>query len=894
MPKKQKNKIKKKTEKLKKKVKLFSEKSKKSAKRVKRIAKIKKVAKKPLNKKPSLKNKKKVKSIKSRKVKIENKIFQIFKKESKIEKPKLLNLSSRSERSVSEKSVFQSEDEGRRENKFFEKTTLPKTGGEDLPIEAPLEEKEEAKQIYISPHLINLKEMAEEKEALAADDLKQTKPKKIRKISFKKINFIRKIHSQPRFAFVFNRNLAVELAIFLTVSFVLVSTFFSFIFFQNLKEGLFKTRGKVLGEASTAIEHLLSGSQELLKYNPKGASYQFSQADEYFSKAGGELEGINNLIKETSKIIPYDQGALESADSLIEAGRNITLAASYLSEILNVINRPDKDFGYENREAIVINNESLVTNHLQKNFYHKLEDLNLNLTLAADRLAIANSNLAAVKSEVVPEDRKEDFLRVREQIAEIEDKFFKLSEFTEAWLDILGRKELKRYLAIFQNNNELRATGGFMGSFALITIDRGLIKKVEFPEGGSYDIQGQLLERVKPPPPLNLINSRWYFHDANWWPDFPTTAQKLIWFYEKSGGPTPDGVMAITADIMKDLLQFTGAIEVSGYHKTITAENFYEETQRAVELEYDKEANRPKKFIVALAFEFFKKFAQEEKNFQNFFRLLDKNFSQKTIQFYFTDEKIEKIFTDFNLTGQIKNPTGDYLAIINTNLRGGKTDNFIKEKFYLETEIDDAGQIVNKLTIERTHTGDPNNFFEKTINLDYLRIYAPKGAKLLSASGFNPPDPKSYYPEDETLAIDADLARLENEAAVDPASGTKIYDQFGKTVFANWIQTAPNETAKITLTYQLPFILNKRSEKEEKNYYDLILEKLLGKETVYLQEDFRNYTLLNQKQAGDNNLVFSHKINLPNNWRLVWQNKEPSRDLNLLQDDFYGAIYQVK
>lgn len=831
MPKKQKDKTKKKAKKLRKKVKLVS---KKSAQRVKRITKVKKATGKPL--------------------KIENKIARIFKRESKVEEPELL----------------------------------------DLPAETPAEEKEETKQSYISPYLINLKEPAEEKEEPATDDFKKTRLKKPRKISFLKINLIRKINNQPRLTFVFSRTLVAELAIFLFVSFILVSILFSFNFFQNLKEGLLATRGKVLGEASTAVEHLLSGSQELLNYNPSSASYQFSQADEYFNQAGKELEGINSLIKETTKIIPYDQGALESADSLVEAGKNITLAASYLPEILNVINRPNKDFGYENRESIIINNESLVVGHLQKNFYQKLEDLNLNLALAADRLTIANNNLTGVKSEIIPENKREEFLRLKGQLTEVGDKFSRLSELTEAWLDILGRKELKKYLVIFQNNNELRATGGFLGSFALVTIERGLIKKVEFPEGGSYDIQGQLLERVKPPSALNLINSRWYFHDANWWPDFPTTARKLIWFYEKSGGPTPDGVVAITADIMKDLLQFTGPVGVPDYQKTITAENFYEETQRAVELEYDKEANRPKKFMVALALEFFKKFTQDEKNFQNFFQLSDKIFSQKTIQFYFTNEKTEKVFTDFNLTGQIKNLPGDYLAIINTNLRGGKTDNFIKEKLYLETEIDNNGQIINKLTLERTHTGDPNNFFGKTVNLDYLRIYVPKGAKLLSASGFNPPEAKSYYSEDETLALDADLARLENEVTIDPASGTKIYDQFGKTVFANWVQVAPGETSKITLTYQLPFTLDKRSEKEEKNYYDLILGKLLGKENIEAEEDFRTYTLLIQKQAGDNNLVFNQKINLPNNWQLIWQNKELPTEINLLQDNFYGVIYQVR
>ena len=58
-----------------------------------------------------------------------------------------------------------------------------------------------------------------------------------------------------------------------------------------------------------------------------------------------------------------------------------------------------------------------------------------------------------------------------------------------------------------------------------------------------------------------MIAPQWYFWDANWWADWPTSANKLMWFYEKSNGPTVDGVVSFTPTVMEELLKIIGPIE---------------------------------------------------------------------------------------------------------------------------------------------------------------------------------------------------------------------------------------------------------------------------------------------------------------------------------------------
>jgi hypothetical protein len=161
----------------------------------------------------------------------------------------------------------------------------------------------------------------------------------------------------------------------------------------------------------------------------------------------------------------------------------------------------------------------------------------------------------------------------------------------------LGKQMDKRYLLVFQNNAEKRASGGFMGSFAVVDMSKGEIKNILVPKGGTYDTEAGLSEKVVAPEPLWLLNPLWHLWDANWWPNWPTTAKKIEWFYEKSNGPTVDGVISLTPTVIERLLTVTGPIDMSkDYGVIISADNFWQVTQTFSE-QKPQLTNEPKKII---------------------------------------------------------------------------------------------------------------------------------------------------------------------------------------------------------------------------------------------------------------------------------------------------------
>jgi hypothetical protein len=423
-------------------------------------------------------------------------------------------------------------------------------------------------------------------------------------------------------------------------------------------------------------------------------------------------------------------------------------------------------------------------------------------------------------------------------------------DFSDVVLDLLGDKQFKRYLLVFQNNNEIRPTGGFIGSFAVLDVDRGKIMQMNIPSGGSYDVKGQLKELVISPEPFHLINSAWQFQDSNWFPDFPEAAKKMMWFYEKSGGPSVDGVVAVNASMMEDLLRVIGPVEMPEYGRTITADNFMDETQKIVELEYDKTENKPKQFIADMAPKVLEKLMKiQAGDLSKFAGLMRSAILKKDVQVYIKDTEAEQKVADFGLAGKLRDIADftDYFMMVDTNIAGQKTDGEIVKNIDHSSEIMRDGTIIDTVKITRRHDGVKGTLFSGVRNVNYLRVYVPAGSELLEASGFVAPPDNLFKPVRDGYLPDEDLTRVEGAAYVDPESGTRINNEFGRTVFGNWIMVDPGKAVTMTLKYRLPKKLMFPPAAESYKFWNF-------------DKNFTVYKMLVEKQAGAKNTFLKSRV----------------------------------
>ncbi|MFZ2193369.1 MAG: DUF4012 domain-containing protein [Candidatus Moraniibacteriota bacterium] len=635
-----------------------------------------------------------------------------------------------------------------------------------------------------------------------------------------------------------------SLSFFIAVPAVFLLIFGASFFYRGLK-----VRGLAIENGKIAYANLTKAKDEIKNSNFNRAAVNFDDAYERFDEIKKNIDGLGKILVETSRFVPF-LSKLSSGSHLAEAGKDISRIGELATEILQTLNEiknPNK------------NGESI-------SYLKIFQDSNKNIVEISAKMDDLEDNLAKINMDDIPENQRSQFIALKQKLPEINKFMDSFAEEEKILVDVLGGNGPRKYLFLFQNNQEMRATGGFIGTYAVLDISNGNIKN--FFVDGIFNPDGQLREKIIPPIPIQKISANWSLHDSNWFPDFPKSAEKASWFYEKTGGPTVDGVITMTPTVMQRLLEITGPIEMPEYSMTIDKDNFLENIQTEVEIGYDKDLNQPKKVLADLTPKILDRIFNT-KNISDFTKTIDillSSLNEKHILIYSKNYDIEKILSKNGWSGEILDTRKDYLSVINTNINGYKTDGVVAENISHKAEIQSDGSIINTVTITRQHNGGntPYEWWNK-VNSDYMRVYVPKGSKLIHVSGqtkeFNSP-PLDYkalgFKQDVQLIIE------EESVVIDEESGTRIYEDSGKTVFANWVYVSPQESVKITYSYILPFKL------------DMSL-------TINPADA---YSILFQKQSGSIGSDFSSTIIYPDFYKEIW--RYPEQNISMLSDQIDG------
>ena len=121
----------------------------------------------------------------------------------------------------------------------------------------------------------------------------------------------------------------------------------------------------------------------------------------------------------------------------------------------------------------------------------------------------------------------------------------------------------KKYLLIGQNNDEIRATGGFIGVVVEISIAKGELVALRYLDSTTVDAS-PYDTNPSPPEPIYkyLFISKLLFRDGNWNPHFPATAAQLADLYQRAQGVQVDGVIATTKEVVLDMVDALGGVQV--------------------------------------------------------------------------------------------------------------------------------------------------------------------------------------------------------------------------------------------------------------------------------------------------------------------------------------------
>ncbi|MFA5155229.1 MAG: DUF4012 domain-containing protein [Patescibacteria group bacterium] len=396
---------------------------------------------------------------------------------------------------------------------------------------------------------------------------------------------------------------------------------------------------------------------------------------------------------------------------------------------------------------------------------------------------------------------------IKAELDQVTGLMNRLSPLVKLLPALSGYPEDSRFLLIFQNNDELRASGGFIGVYGLLTSRKGQIVSLDSNDSYHLDMPASLSAdwRLEPPAPIKkyLKVEKWYLRDANWSPDWPTAAKQINEIFQgesraiKQTAEPFTGIVAITPDFVADLIRLVGPITVKG--ATYNADNFQPLLQYNVEIAYKDQAISAwdrKEIINELIAELRNRlFKLSASGWAGFFKVLDQNITDKNIQLYFSNQNWERLAQSLGAGGEVAKTAGDYLLVVDSNLGAFKSDAVVKKSLsYAVTENND--NLTATVRLNYRHEGGFD--WRTTRYRSYTRIYTPLGSRFLSFAGIE--QSKADFSVSDDTALE-------------------------KTVFSFFFTIEPGDSREITLNYTLPVNLK---ESLETGRYGLLVQKQAG------------------------------------------------------------------
>ena len=375
---------------------------------------------------------------------------------------------------------------------------------------------------------------------------------------------------------------------------------------------------------------------------------------------------------------------------------------------------------------------------------------------------------------------------------------------------LLGVPNEKKYLLLFQNDAELRPTGGFLTAYAILSVHNG-----QFNPLGSYDIyslDSRFGNRLEPPEPIKKYHKGvyyWHLRDMNLSPDFRNSMEVFWKNYKKAGGPDVDGIVAVDTKFLVSILKVLGPIGVGGWgnfsaqiDKRCNCPQVFYELERYADKPVGEIKIARKAVLGPLMHSILLNVMQSpRKKWPEFFNVLFADVQEKHLLFYFFDEKLQKAVESLNAAGRIKNYDGDYLHINDCNFAGAKSNMFIRVNVDQKIKENSNGELTKTVTIDYRNPAPASDCNLESGKLclnglyrDWVRVYVPKGSKLIESSG--------------------------SEIKV------RTYDDLDKTVFeafyGNSSPLRPQGKKQLMFKYKLPFKLSKGQP------YKLLIQKQPG------------------------------------------------------------------
>lgn len=291
----------------------------------------------------------------------------------------------------------------------------------------------------------------------------------------------------------------------------------------------------------------------------------------------------------------------------------------------------------------------------------------------------------------------------------------------------------KKYIILFQNNMEIRPSGGFMGSYALIAFEKGVLK--DWSVKDIYVPDGQLEGYVEPPVPLQQAfkTGDWRLRNANWDVNFEDAARDIRWFFEKGNESDFDGIIAINLGLIKEILKVTGPIKPTDYSESINPDNFYLIAQSYAEDKFFPGSIRKQSYLHSVSNALIDKITYGH-IFTKYkvIKIIYQQLLDNQILIWMRDNNLNDFIKENNWSGSMGSYTHDYIYPVESNLGANKANFGVRRSVNENVNVGPDSTQTTLIFVWENPTIDNDEFKWGGDYVNYQRIYIPKNAIVIN------------------------------------------------------------------------------------------------------------------------------------------------------------------
>ena len=577
-----------------------------------------------------------------------------------------------------------------------------------------------------------------------------------------------------------------------------ILTIYSYITYSNLS-----TKGKILIASAKELKTAFSQNDiDLLN----------SKFQDFSKKYGDFKKSAQSLY--WASFIPYVsdfKNGIEAGDYLIRAGQESIKAITPYADLIG-FKKGQSSFVEKSAEdrlqTAILTLDKVLT---------KVDSISEDIKQA--ELRIEKIDAKRYPKKIGSREVGTRIENLKEQFTGLASLFVDAKPLVKKLPEIFGSDEEKTYLVLFQNDKELRATGGFLTAYAVFKIKSG--KMTIQRSKDIYTLDNSISSHPSAPKEILTYHkdvNRFFIRDSNLSPDFPTSVELFNSLYKNSGEKVNyDGIIALDTKVLVDMLAIFGDTEARGIRFSAKEDKRCDCPQVIYTLL--NEIDRPVGFIKEdrkgilgdLMYALFYKAIgfSPSKYWGTLIQEMFKNLQEKHVLVYFTNQDLQESVEKLNFAARIKNFDGDYLHVNNVNFAGAKANLFTSQSISSKTKLNDNGKITREVTVEFR-----NPYPHSDCNLErgglclnatlrnWIRFYVPKGSELISFDGSK--------------------------------KKVQTYDDLGKTVFEGYLEITPLGKAAVIVKYSLPPNIKSKDyevlvQKQPGTYEDKLVVEVDGK-----------------------------------------------------------------